>query len=179
MASTTASSAMAPQSSTAKTRVPGGSGSGTSGALSSTVPTASVPGTKGKGGLRWYLPATTNCVAKETPAAATLIRTPPGRSGGGGISFTSSWSNSRQLSQTNAFISVGPDIGITHQLAPARILRGDETREMLRRIRYRHRAERGHARLRLGLTQRPGHRLLQGPGDVGRAARRRPDAVPG
>ena len=42
-----ASSAMPPQSSTAKIRVPGGNGSGTSGALSSTVPATSVPGVKG------------------------------------------------------------------------------------------------------------------------------------
>ena len=44
-----ASSAIPPQSTTAKTRVPGG-GASASGAASSTVPTISVPGVKGSGG---------------------------------------------------------------------------------------------------------------------------------
>jgi hypothetical protein len=98
IASTTASSAIAPQSSTAKTRVPAGIGP------SSTVPTASVPGVKGKGGRRWYLPATTSRVAKETPAASTRIRTAPARRGGGGMSCTSSSSQSRQDSHTRALM---------------------------------------------------------------------------
>ena len=50
MASATASSAMPPQSSTAKTRVPGAIA--TPCAASMTVPATSVPGTKGRGGRR-------------------------------------------------------------------------------------------------------------------------------
>jgi hypothetical protein len=34
-----------------------------------TTPETSVPGAKGKGGRRWYLPAITRVVAKLTPAA--------------------------------------------------------------------------------------------------------------
>jgi hypothetical protein len=47
-----------------------------------TTPEASVPGAKGSGGLRWYLPAITRVVAKLTPAALILMRTWPALSGG-------------------------------------------------------------------------------------------------
>ncbi len=100
--------------------MPGGGASGTSGAHSSTVPTASVPGTKGSGGRRWYFPATTSWVAKLTPAAATRRRTAPGRIGGGGISFGSSASNSRQDSQTSALMPTPPPMPASRTGRPGR-----------------------------------------------------------
>ncbi len=73
----TTSSASPPQSSTATTSSP------TltlvqAGSTSVTMPDASVPGAKGKGGRRWYLPAMIRVVAKLTPAALMRMRTWPG-----------------------------------------------------------------------------------------------------
>ena len=56
------------QSSTVHTRSPGVKRV-TAGPTAATMPLVSVPGTKGSGGLRWYLPCTTRLVAKLTPAA--------------------------------------------------------------------------------------------------------------
>ena len=54
--------------------------------VSSTTPVISVPGVKGKGGLRWYLPAITSEEAKETPAALTSMRNWSGLSAGSSTS---------------------------------------------------------------------------------------------
>ena len=45
------------------------------------TPETSVPGAKGKGGRRWYLPAITRVVAKLTPAARTRNANLPGLEG--------------------------------------------------------------------------------------------------
>src|SRR5690606_38346711 len=52
----------------------------TSGATSRISPETSVPGVKGSGGLRWYLPDTKRLTAKPTPAWQTRMRTCPGPS---------------------------------------------------------------------------------------------------
>src|SRR5690606_12901815 len=85
------SSASAPQSIGAITRSPGRKRV-TSAPTSVTMPAASVPGTNGRGGLRWYLPWTTRLVAKLIPAARVAMRICFGPSSGGGISSSSSFS---------------------------------------------------------------------------------------
>ena len=99
----TTSSARPPQSSTATTSSP------TlrrlqAVSISVTTPDASVPGAKGKGGRRWYLPAITSVVAKLTPAARTLMRTWPGLSAGCSISSSRRSSGPPHWRQIIAFM---------------------------------------------------------------------------
>ncbi len=64
----------------------------TPGAVSITRPTTSAPGTKGSGGLTWYLPAIHRLIEKLRLAYSTVMRTPPGGSSGTGNSSTrKSW----------------------------------------------------------------------------------------
>ena len=114
-------------------------GASASGAVSITVPTTSVPGMKGSGGRRWYLPSTTSCVAKETPVASMRMRTPRGRIGGGGTSFSSSASKWRQdLADDSAHHSSIRILASAHQAAPSgRIPPAAEGGELRRGIGHR------------------------------------------
>ena len=98
------SSASPPQSSTATTSSPTFSRL-QAGSTSVTTPEASVPGAKGKGGRRWYLPAITRVVAKLTPAARIFMRTWPALSGAGSTSSSRRSSGPPQWRQIIARMS--------------------------------------------------------------------------
>src|SRR5918995_233719 len=100
----TVSSASPPQSSTATTSSPTFSRLQPD-PTSVTTPETSVPGAKGKGGRRWYLPAITRVVAKLTPAALILMRTWPGFRATGSTSSSFRSSGPPHWRQIMAFIT--------------------------------------------------------------------------